>query len=518
MRVTGSVDRLVVVFGDQLNHDAAVFDEFDNRHDAVLMMEVEQESRHAASHRQRTVLFLAAMRHFALELRERGRRVQYVRLDDSHNTQTFDGEVRRQVARLRPSRLCCVEPGEWRVLAMVDRWREDPGIRVEILKDRHALVDHASFAAWADGRKSLVMEYFYREQRRRHGILLTVDGTPVGGSWNFDADNRKALRAAPEVPTPRAASPDPITIDVIDLVGRRLGDLPGRLDSFGWPVDRIGARRALRDFIEYRLSNFGTYQDAMWVGETTLYHSRLAAAMNLKLLHPMECVEAALEAYEAGLAPLNSVEGFVRQIIGWREFIRGIYWMEGPEYRDRNALDHCGALPDFYWSGETDMACMRDAIGQVLDEGYGHHIQRLMVTGNYALLSGVTPAEVNAWYLGMFVDGVDWVTAPNTIGMALHADGGVVGTKPYAASGKYIRRMSNACDACHFNVAQRAGADACPFNVFYWDFLIRHLERFRSNRRMTLMLKHVDRLGTDGRQAIAEDAGALRRAHRIVDR
>ena len=510
MRVTGSVRRLVLVLGDQLDRSAAAFDGFDAERDALLMMEVEEESTHVPSHRQRTVLFLSAMRHFAIELADRGCRVQYVRLDDGHNTQSFDGEVRRQARRLEPETIVCTHPGEWRILQMMRTWSSELDIDVEILPDHHFLVQPEEFEAWADGRRSLVMEYFYREQRKKLGILVDDDGKPEGGTWNYDAENRESFKSAPNIRRPYRAMPDAITREVIELIERRLPDLPGRLDTFGWPVTRAQARRALKDFIEHRLASFGKYEDAMWTDETTVYHSRLSAALNLKLLSPMECVEAALEAYRMGEAPLNAVEGFVRQLIGWREFIRGVYWHEGPDYAERNALDHEGLLPEFYWTGDTDMACMGQSIGQVLDEAYGHHIQRLMVTGNFALLCGVHPRTVSDWYLGMYVDAIDWVTLPNTLGMAMHADGGVVGTKPYAASGKYISRMSNYCGDCRYDVKLRTGDKACPFNTLYWDFLIRHRERFRKNNRMAMILKNVDRLNREQRTEITVSATSLR--------
>lgn len=510
MNVSGAVRRLVVVLGDQLDSSLAAFDAFDRERDAVLLMEVEEESTHVPSHRQRTVLFLAAMRHFAIDLRERGVRIQYVPLDDPHNTQSFDGEVRRHVKRLKPESLVLTQPGEWRVLAMMKSWSKDFEQDVTLLPDRHFVSQPEDFSAWAKGRRSLVMEYFYRQQRKNLGILVDEHGQPEGGKWNYDADNRGSLKGKPEIRRPYQPQLDAVTQQVIDVVATRLPDLPGRLDSFSWPVTRAQAKRALHDFVKHRLCDFGTYQDAMWTHESTLYHSRLSAALNLKLLTPLECVDAALEAYSTQTAPLNAVEGFVRQIIGWREFIRGVYWHEGAGYGDRNGLDHEGRLPAFYWTGETDMACMRHSIGQVLDESYGHHIQRLMITGNFALLSGVHPKAVSDWYLGMYVDGVDWVTLPNTLGMAMHADRGVVGTKPYAASGKYIKRMSNYCKGCRYDVNQRTGVDACPFNSMYWDFLIRHRERFRANHRMALILKNVDRMEPRERGEISERAAELR--------
>lgn len=516
MRVAGGVRRLVVVLGDQLDRAGGAFDEFDDDRDAVVMMEVAEESTHVPSHRQRTVLFLAAMRHFAMELSEQGKRVQYVRLDDPHNTQSFDGEVRRQVDRLKPRAVVFTHPGEHRVLKLMQTWGDELDAEVQILADRHFLTTPEQFAEWASGRRSLVMEHFYRAQRRRLGILVDEHGEPEGGTWNFDTENRASFTKAPRIRPPYQARPDALTNEVIDLVLRRLPDLPGRLKRFGWPVTRTEARRALDDFIEHRLHHFGRFEDAMWTDEATVYHSRLSAALNLKLLNPMECVEKALAAYREGNAPLNSVEGFVRQLIGWREFIRGVYWHEGPGYARRNSLDHQGKLPEFYWTGTTDMECMRQSLGQVLDDGYGHHIQRLMVTGNFALLAGVHPRAVTDWYRGMYVDAVDWVTLPNTLGMALYADGGVVGTKPYAASGKYIKRMSNYCRNCRFDVNARTGDGACPFNTLYWDFLLRHGTRFHGNNRMTMMLKNAQRLSKQERTQLTVSAQSLR-AHLGVD-
>jgi deoxyribodipyrimidine photolyase-related protein len=345
--------------------------------------------------------------------------------------------------------------------------------------------------------------------------LIEADNTPAGGTWNFDRDNRQSFRQAPEVPKVYTSRPDAITREVIRLVESRFPEHDGSTDSFRWPVTRAEALRALDDFIARRLPFFGTYQDAMWTDAPFLYHSMLSAALNLKLLNPDECVSKAVSAYEDGRAALNAVEGFIRQLIGWREFIRGIYWHEGPRYQDRNSLDQHGTLPDFYWTGRTDMVCLSQAIGQVLAYGYGHHIQRLMVTGNFALIAGVAPRQVGDWYLAMYVDAVSWVTVPNTIGMAMHADGGVVGTKPYAASGKYIQRMSNYCRTCPFDPASRTGAQACPFTTFYWDFLMRNRKRFQKNRRMGMVLRNVDRLAKRERADIVAQADSRRAEYGI---
>jgi len=348
--------------------------------------------------------------------------------------------------------------------------------------------------------------------RRRFDVLMTEGGDPVGGAWNFDKENRETLGDdAPEIPSPISFRPDKATQDVFRLVEERFPDAYGSLDGFDWPVTRAQARRALTDFVKKRLPRFGTYQDAMATGERWLFHSRLSAALNLHLLDPRECVAAAVEAYTSGHAPINSVEGFVRQLLGWREFIRGVYWAEGPAYVERNGLRQHGDLPEMYWTGATDMRCMRESLGQVLERGYGHHIQRLMVTGNFALLAGVHPRAVSDWYLGMYVDAVDWVTLPNTLGMAMHADGGVVGTKPYAASGKYIQRMSDYCAGCRYDPAKRTGEAACPFTTLYWDFLIRHRRSMRDNNRMAMIFKNVDRLGEGQRAEITVEARRVRR-------
>lgn len=517
--------RLAIVFGDQLDLDAAIIPTL-GPNDTVLLMEVATESRHVPSHVQRTALFLSAMRHFAAELIRRKVHVRYVTLDDPENTGAFETEIARAAAALKPSEIVCTHPGEWRVLAMLERVRDSTGIPLTILSDEHFLTDPDEFAAWAKGRTALTMEFFYREQRRKTGYLMEGTGKsakPAGGEWNFDKENRLPFGKNGPEPRPRppiAFKPDDTTGAVLAAMKRVLPDLPGGFETFTWPVTRKQALAALDDFITHRLAQFGPFEDAMWTSEPTLYHSTLSSCLNLKLLNPRECCERAIEAHGAGKAPLQSVEAFVRQIIGWREFIRGVYWLEGPSYADRNGLDQHGTLPPFYWNGDTDMACMKACVGQVLDTGFGHHIQRLMVTGNFALISGVHPRAVSDWYLGMFVDGVDWVTLPNALGMVMHADRrdgaakgttGLVGTKPYAASGKYIQRMSNYCTNCCFDPAERSGPTACPVTVFYWDFLIRTRKQLAQNQRMAMILKNVDRMTPQARTQITIDADLLRK-------
>ena len=509
--VSGSVRNLVVILGDQLDASSLALESFDTDQDAVLMMEVKEESTHVPSHKQRTVLFLSAMRHFALDLQARGFRVRYITLIAPGNTHDFTGEAKRAVKTLKPERITIVEPGEYRVTEMVESWESDLDLPVDIVDDRHFLCSSDSFNEWADGRKEFILEHFYRMMRKRLGVLMDDDGKPTGGQWNFDKDNRKPFKTTPRTPKPYTPRIDDTTQDVIDLVNTHLPDNPGTTEGFAWPVTRDQALRALDKFIDERLRKFGDLQDAMWTGERTAYHSLLSTSLNLKLLDPREVLAAVLDAHAKNPIPLNSLEGFIRQLIGWREFIRGIYNHQGPDYADRNGLDEHGSLPDLYWTGDTDMACMKDCVGQVLDTAYGHHIQRLMVTGNFALIAGVHPREISDWYLAMYADAVDWVTLPNTLGMVMHADGGIVGTKPYAATGKYIKKMSNYCDDCQYDPATRHGDDACPFTTLYWDFLIRHETRFSKNNRMAMMLKHVRNMDREEIVQITTSAKSLKK-------
>lgn len=516
----GAVRNLVLVLGDQLDVDAGVLKELDPEVDAVLMMEVDAEASGSGagirSHKQRTALFLSAMRHFGLGLLERRVRVRYVKLDAPQNTHSFASEVKRAVKVLSPQRLRVTQPGEWRVLDELEWAAGDCGVPLDVLEDEHFFVRTQDFEKWASGRKSLTMEFFYREQRKKLGYLMD-GGKPEGGEWNFDKENRESFKRAPEVPQIYRPQLDEITREVIELVERRYPDNPGALEEFIWPVTREQARRALDRFIETRLAKFGPYEDAMWSDEPFLYHAVLSPALNMKLLNPRECVDAAIRAYESGKAPLNSVEGFVRQLIGWREFIRGVYWFEGRDYRERNGLRQYGALPDFYYSGETDMNCMKQCLRPVIDHAWSHHIPRLMILANFALISGVQPRAIGDWFFEMYADAVDWATTPNTIGMGMHADHAVVGTKPYSASGKYIDRMSNYCKGCAYDKNKRVpdgdddrGKPPCPFNTFYWDFLIRNHDRFKGNNRMAMILKNVERMSEEQRAEITVHGRRLR--------
>lgn len=475
------------------------------------MAEVEAESTHVPSHKARTALFLAAMRHFRDELHGRGLTVEYRELGQ-HGTRTLGEALAADLERLRPERVIMVQAGEYRVAAEIGAAVTAAGLTLELAPDDHFFIAPDAFAEWAGGRKELRLEYFYRWMRRRTGILMDGD-QPAGGRWNFDAENRNSFGPAGPgwLPSPASFAPDAITREVLALVARELAGNPGRLDAFDWPVTRQQALVALDDFVANRLPMFGLWQDAMWRGEPWLYHSRIAAALNLKLLRPQEVCAAAENAYRRGHAPLEAVEGFVRQVLGWREYVRGIYWREMPSYRDRNALDADRPLPGFYWTGETDLACLRETIGQTLKLGYAHHIQRLMVTGLFALLWGVRPREVHEWYLSIYVDAVEWVELPNTLGMSQYADGGLLASKPYVATGKYIARMGNYCAGCRFRPDRAHGDDACPYTTLYWDFLARHRERFARHPRLALQVRNLDRLTTAERESIAARVTELRR-------
>ena len=505
------VRNLLVVFGDQLDHQSAVLDGFDPQRDAVWMAEVDYEAKHVWSHKQRIAIFLAAMRHFRDELRDKGCEVLYTELDSNKDTEKFSSRLTADLKASRPEKVIVVRPGEWRVLQGLKKVCKEADIELELREDTHFYTTPQDFEEHADGRKSLRMEFFYREQRKRFDVLME-DGKPSGGDWNFDKENRGSFgKSGPESPnTGPGHQNDATTRTVLELVEKRFGDHPGSLESFAWPVTREEAKRDLKKFIETRLPLFGQYQDAMWTEEPWLYHSLLGASLNLKLLNPREVVEAAEQAYRDGKAPIAAVEGFIRQILGWREYVRGIYWTHMPEYIDRNAMGAEESLPDFYWTGDTELECLKQSIGQTLEQGYAHHIQRLMVTGLYALLLGVDPKRVHEWYLAVYVDAVEWVELPNVLGMSQYGDGGLMASKPYIATGSYINKMSNYCKHCPKDPKKKTGDDACPFTTLYWDYLLRHEKALRGNNRMALQVRNLDRLDNKQRSAIRETADGIR--------
>ena len=507
------VRHLVIVLGDQLDAQSSALQGFDATQDVVWMAEVDQESTHVWSAKQRIAVFLSAMRHFANELRERGLPLVYVPMDEPTNRGTLALELERVITVLQPAALVLTAPGDWRVLHSLRAVAKQHSLPLDLRDDTHFFSTVREFAAHAEGRKQLRLEYWYREMRHQHGILMEGKA-PVGGQWNFDADNRESFgKTGPQnVPPPSRFTPDAVTQEVLALVNTRFASHPGSLKSFGWPVTRSQALEALQAFIDQRLPLFGRYEDAMWAGEPWLYHSHLSCALNLKLLSAREVVQAAEDAYHTGHAPLAAVEGFIRQILGWREYVRGIYWLHMPDYLERNALNAQAELPAWYWTGQTDMACLKEAITQTLEHGYAHHIQRLMVTGLYALLLGVKPQAVHSWYLSVYVDAVEWVELPNTLGMGQFGDGGLMTSKPYVASGKYIQRMSNHCSGCPYDPAQSTSPTACPFTTLYWDFLMRHETLLKKNPRMAMQLKNLARLDDAARDAITAHATAHRHA------
>lgn len=480
------IRRLVVVLGDQLDAQSAAFDGFDPGQDAVVMVEAVEEATYLPQAKKRLVLFFSAMRHFADTLRARGWTVHYHGLDGPAPAPTLADGIARHEAGAR----VVVEPGDWRVrAALAARF---PGL--EVRADRHFLVTGAEFAAMTAGRKRFILEDFYRRMRKRTGWLMAGE-EPVGGVWNLDAENRRGFGARGPGLVPRRPefAPDAVTRGVMAMVEARFPDAPGSTQGFAEPVTRADALAALAAFVADRLGRFGDHQDAMAGGHNTLWHSRLSAALNLKLLDPREVCLAALDAYEAGAAPLNAVEGFVRQILGWREYIRAVYWAEMPGYGARNSLGAEAELPRFYWTGQTEMACLADGLTLLLRDGYAHHIQRLMVMGLFAMLWGAHPMRVHDWHMGLYLDAVDWVSLPNVLGMSQHGDGGQVGTKPYAASGAYISRQGDYCGGCRYDPKVAAGPRACPFTTLYWDFLDRHAGRLRANQRMAMQMKALAR-------------------------
>lgn len=496
------------ILGDQLTRSISALDGIDPSRDVVLMAEVDAETRHVRHHKQKIAFILSAMRHFARELRAEGLVVDYVRLDDPENRGDFTGELARAVARHAPDRIVVTEPGEWRVREMMLGWSAMLGLPVEIREDDRFFCSRADFFRWAGRRDTLRMEFFYRDMRRRTGLLME-GGAPVGGKWNFDAENRKPLPAKFRAPPRPRFPPDDATREVLKLAAERFPDHFGDLEPFDWAVTRADARIALDDFIANRLPFFGDFQDAMKSGEPFLHHAVLSPCLNVGLLTPREICIAAERAYLSGAAPINAVEGFIRQILGWREYVRGVYWLRMPEYAATNALGATRPLPWFFWSGETRMNCLAQVIEETRRHAYAHHIQRLMVVGNFALLAGVAPREIEEWYLVVYADAFEWVELPNVHGMAIFADGGALASKPYAASGAYIDRMSDYCRTCRYDVSAKCGPAACPFNYLYWNFFIENRGRLPRTPRLAMPLRTLEAMSDERRAEIRRDAAAF---------
>lgn len=495
------VNRLVLVLGDQLSEALSALREADKERDIVVMAEVVEETTYVTHHPKKIALVLAAMRQFATHLSRAGWDVRYAQLDDTENAGSIVGELLRRAEETGASEVLATEPGEWR---LINKLKHAP-MKIHILPDDRFIASHQMFEDWAEGRKQLRMEYFYREMRRKTGLLMEGD-KPTGDKWNFDHDNRKPAPDDVSFDGPLRFKPDETVQEVLALVQARFGDHFGTLDPFWFATTRSQALEALEHFISNALAKFGDFQDAMLSENRFLYHAVISAYINIGLLDPLEVCEKVAEAYAQDDVPINAAEGFIRQIIGWREYMRGIYFLEGPEYPTRNALGHTRALPDLFWGGETDMRCLSKAVEQTQQEAYAHHIQRLMVTGNFALLAGIDPTAVHEWYLAVYMDAFEWVEAPNTVGMSQFADGGIIASKPYVSSGAYINRMSDYCKGCAYKVAQKTGEGACPFNLLYWHFLDRHRDRFKSNARMGNMYRTWDRMDGDKRETVLSEA------------
>ena len=496
---------LRLVLGDQLSHQIASLRDINIDTDIVLMAEVAAEATYVKHHKRKIAFLFAAMRHFAEELRRAGTTVIYRRLDDPDNGGCLESELLRVIESRQISKLVVTMPGEYRLMEIMKSWQSRFEFAVELREDDRFLCSLDKFNKWADGRRQLRMDFFYRDMRRDHNVLMD-GGEPVGGKWNFDSDNREPPVAGMVIPPPLQFVPDKITNDVLALVSERCADHFGDLDDFGFAVTREQALAVLDHFVDQRLNNFGKYQDSMILDEPWVYHSHIGFYLNAGLLLPAEVISAAETAYHGGHVPLNSVEGFIRQILGWREFVRGIYWLKMPDYADLNFFEAKRDLPEFYWSGETKMLCLAQAVDATKKYAYAHHIQRLMVLGNFALLAGLSPEQVNEWFLIVYADAYEWVELPNVSGMVLFADGGYLASKPYAAGGAYINRMSNYCKHCHYKVSQKNGKTACPFNYLYWDFLIRNRTKLKDNARLGMMYRSLDRMDASKIAAVQNDA------------
>ncbi|MCF2870903.1 cryptochrome/photolyase family protein [Octadecabacter sp. G9-8] len=496
--------KLVLVLGDQLSMNIAALREADRDTDIVVMAEVMGEAEYVPHHPKKIAFLFASMRKFAAHLEEDGWRVAYTRLDDKDNAGTLNGELLRRAEAFETSEVLTTEAGEWRVIKAL----EDVPLDVTVLPDDRFIATHKEFEDWAEGRKALRMEYFYRDMRRKTGLMMEGD-KPAGDKWNFDHDNRKPAPGSVDYSGPMRFQTDDVTREVIDLVREKFPNNFGTLDDFWFATDQAQARQHLAHWIKGGLPKFGDFQDAMMGGERFLYHAIVGLYINAGLLDPLEVCQAVEKAWKDGAAPINAAEGFIRQIIGWREYVRGIYFLEGPDYVSRNHLNHNRKLPDLYWGEKTWMRCLDKAVEQTREEAYAHHIQRLMVTGNFALLIGVAPSEIHEWYLAVYADAFEWVEAPNTIGMSQFADGGIIASKPYISSGNYIDKMSDYCKDCSYKVKDKTGPDACPFNLLYWHFLDRHRDRFKDNHRMGNMYRVWDKMTDEKRETVLAQADAF---------
>jgi len=495
---------LVLVLGDQLDAAHGALKSARPGVDTIVMAEVREEANYVRHSRHKIAFIFSAMRHFRDALRERGFDVAYYRYEDG--LETLLEAVNDVLADCSAEVLRCTEPGEYRLLQQMRRW--ELAVPLDLVEDDRFLAGHREFRAWAEGRKQLRMEYFYRLMRRKYQLLLDESGDPAGGKWNYDTENRRGWRNADSIPERPVTEVNATTREVIDIVCREFPDNPGDLGRFYLGVTGAEARNHLTWFIDQALPRFGKYQDALAEESPWLFHAVISMYLNTGLLAPLQVCREAETAWREGRCDLAAAEGFIRQVLGWREYVRGIYWLTAPDYAGRNALEAYRPLPEMFWTGDTDLRCLQLALRQTLDLGYAHHIQRLMVIGNFALLAGVDVQQVCDWYLAIYVDAFEWVELPNTLGMALHADGGMMASKPYAASGKYLQRQGNHCSQCRYNPRKVTGPGACPFNSLYWHFIDRHASRFSDNPRLALTMRNWERKKEDDRAAIVAWADA----------
>lgn len=496
---------LRVILWDQLSCDISCLTNIDKNKDIILLAELKDECTYVKHHKKKLVFLLSAMRHFREELISKGYSVCYIYLDDPKNTGFLLTEVQRAIEHYQAERACITWPSDYRTLEVIQHLQKIAPIEIELKEDDRYLSNQKEFSAWAQDMKELRMEFFYRMMRKKYHILMDGD-KPVGGQWNYDAENRKFPKNKIAFPQSYHAVEDQITKDVIHLVDHHFNDHYGELNFFIFGVTRIQAQEALTLFIENRLIFFGDYQDAMIENEAWMYHSHLSFYLNAGLLNPLECIEAAEKSYRENKAPLNAVEGFIRQILGWREYVRGVYWLKMPNYKMMNFFNAQRALPNFFWDSQTKMNCLKQCLKETQQHAYAHHIQRLMVLGNFSLLAGLHPAEVNEWYLIVYADAHEWVELPNVSGMILFADGGYLASKPYAASGAYINKMSDYCKKCVYNVEEKVGPSACPFNYLYWNFFIQHQAQLKHNHRLKMIYATLNKMSEDKINKIQSDA------------
>ena len=497
---------LRLVLGDQLNIRHSWFDHVDSNVTYVLM-EVKSESEYVTHHIQKILAFFGAMRAFAEELRKAGHKVIYLKISDSGNLHSFSLNLKQIIQTGEYSCMQYQHPDEYRLSQFFQGMENELGLPVEAFDSEHFLVSREEVGHLFQHRKRYLLETFYRHVRKKFNLLMDGD-EPEGGRWNFDELNRSPVKKGLSLPRPPffRRNLSQIANEITAMEIKTIGHC--NAENFPWAITRGEALEWLDGFCKHQLEYFGTYQDAMHEGEPFLFHSRLSFALNVKLISPAEVIQAAIEEYRSRphAIAIAQVEGFIRQIAGWREFIRGIYWNEMPGYKEKNFLGHNRSLPNFFWTGHTRMNCLKKAISQSLEWSYAHHIQRLMITGNFALLAGVDPLEVHRWYLGIYIDAIEWVELPNTLAMSQFADGGYLATKPYVSAAAYIQKMSNYCSSCSYNPKERIGTNACPMNALYWNFIETHLERFKGNMRMAMPVRTLLKMSLDQRQEIHKQA------------